>query len=76
MDLTLHVVSMLGASHSASVISANGRERMIALAAVGVGMTRPLLGAAIILRGNDRVLRELRRVFPRHRQVIERIRRI
>ena len=76
MDLTLHVVSMLDAGHSASVISANERERLIALAAVGVGMTRPLLGAAIILRGNDRGLRELRRVFPLHRQVIERIRRL
>lgn len=74
MDLTLHVVSMLDVGDSASVISANERERLIALAAVGVGMIRPLLGAAIILRGNDRVLRELRRVFPRHRRVIERVR--
>ncbi|PQV56089.1 TniQ protein [Defluviimonas denitrificans] len=76
MDLTLHVVSMLDVGRSASVISANERERLMALAAIGVGMTRPLLGAAIILRGNDRAVRELRRVFPRHRRVIERIRRL
>jgi hypothetical protein len=74
MALTLHVVSMLGVGHSAPVVSANERERLIALSAVDVGVTRPLLGAAIILRGNDRVLRELRRVFPRHRRVIERVR--
>jgi len=74
MGLTLHVVSTLDFGRAVSVISANERERLIALAAVGVGMTRPLLGAAIILRGNDRVLWELRRIFPQHRQVIERIR--
>ncbi|WP_375700398.1 TniQ family protein [Pseudophaeobacter sp. TrK17] len=76
MDLTLHVVSMQDFGRSASVISANERERLMALAAVGVGMSRPLLGAAIILRGNDRAVRELRRAFPRHRRVIERIRRL
>jgi hypothetical protein len=74
MGLTLHVVSTLDFGRSLSVISANERERLMALAAVGVGMSRPLLGAAIILRGNDWVLWELRRVFPQHRQVIERIR--
>lgn len=63
MALTLHVVSILGVGHSAPVVSANERERLMALAAIGVGMTRPLLGAAIILRGNDRVLRELRGSF-------------
>lgn len=46
---------------------------MLALAAVNVGTTRPLLGAAIILRGNDRAARELHRVFLQHRRVIERI---
>lgn len=76
IELTLHFVSMLGVGHSASVISANERERLMALAAVDVGTTRPLLGAAIILRGNDRAVRELRRVFPRHRLVIERVRRL
>ena len=73
MDLTLSVVSMPGVGNSASVISANERERFMALAAVGVGLTRPLLGAAIMLRGNGQVVRELRRVFPQHRRVIERI---
>ncbi|WP_223145489.1 hypothetical protein, partial [Aquicoccus porphyridii] len=45
-----------------------------ALAAVDIGTTRPLLGATIILRGNDRGARELRRAFPQHRRVIEQAR--
>ncbi len=58
MDLTLAIVSILGVGNSASVISTNELERLMALAAVGVGMTRPLLGAAIMLRGNGQVVRE------------------
>lgn len=64
-DMILHVMTVLGIGHLGSLTSGNERERLMALAAVGVGMTRPLLGAAIIVRGNDRVLRELRRVLPR-----------
>ena len=74
MDLTLHLMSVLRIGHQGSLISGKERERSAALAAVGVGMTRPLLGAAIILRGNDQAARELRRVFSQHRRVIERIR--
>lgn len=74
MDLTLHVVSMLDVGRSASVISANERERLIALTAVDVGMTRPLLSAAIILRRNGLAVREQRRAFPQHARMFERIR--
>ncbi|MBR9851948.1 MAG: hypothetical protein GYB27_21500 [Rhodobacteraceae bacterium] len=68
-------MSILGGGHSGSVISGNAHERLMALGAVCVGMTRPLLGTDIILRGDGRVDRELRRAFPQHRRVIERIRR-
>lgn len=51
MNLTLHVVSMLDVGRAASVISANEREKVDSARRVDVGMTRPLLGAAIILRG-------------------------
>jgi hypothetical protein len=74
IGLTLHVMTVLGIGHLGSLTSGNARERLMALAAVSVGTTRPLLGSAIILRGNDRVVRELRRAFPQHRQVIERVR--
>ena len=74
IGLTLHVMAVLGIGHLGSLTSGNERERLMALAAVGVGMTLPLLGAAIILRRVDPVSRELRRAFPQHRRVIERIR--
>ena len=76
IGLTLQVMSVLKIGHLWSLTSGSERERLLALAAVDVGTTRPLLGAAIILRGNNRGARELRRVFPQHRQVIERIRRL
>lgn len=74
IGLTLHVMTVLGIGHLGALTSGNERERLMALAAVNVGTTRPLLGAAITLRGNDRAARELRRVFTQHRRVIERIR--
>ena len=74
IDLTLHLMTVLGTGHLGSLTSRNEHERLLALPAVNVGTTRPLLGAAIILRGNDRAARELRRVFPQHRRAIERIR--
>ncbi|WP_336099175.1 TniQ family protein [Roseovarius sp. CH_XMU1461] len=74
IDLTLHLMTVLGTGHLGSLTSKNEHERLLALAAVNVGTTHPLLGAAIILRGNDGAAQELRRVFPQHRRVIERIR--
>ncbi|MGN7871144.1 TniQ family protein [Paracoccus sp. 22332] len=73
ISLTLHVMSVLKIGHLWSLTSGSERERLLALAAVGIGTTRPLLGAAIILRGNDRGARELRRAFPQHRRLIERV---
>ncbi|WP_157769936.1 TniQ family protein [Ruegeria profundi] len=74
ISLTLQVISVLKIGRLWSLTSGNKRERLMALAAVGIGTTRPLLGAAIILRGNDPAARELSRVFPEHREMIERIR--
>lgn len=76
ISMILQAMSVLKIGHLWSLKSGSDRERLLALAAVYVGMTYPLLGAGIILRGNDRGLRELRRVFPQHRRVIERIRRV
>ncbi|WP_299669864.1 TniQ family protein [uncultured Ruegeria sp.] len=74
ISLTLQVMSVLKIGRLWSLTSGNKRDRLLALAAVGIGTTRPLLGAAIILRGKDLAARELSRVFPEHRQMIERIR--
>ncbi len=76
IGMTLQVMSVLKIGHLWSLTSGNESERLLALAAVGIGTTRPLLGAAIILRGNDRGARELRRDFPQHSRAIERIRRL
>ncbi len=76
ISLTLHLMSVLEIGNLGALTSGNECERLMALSAIGVGMTRPILGAAVVLRGNDRVVRELRRVFPSHRQVVERIRKL
>ena len=73
ISLALQVMSVLKIGRLWSLTSGNKRERLLALAAVGIGTTRPLLAAAIILRENDRAVRELSRVLPQHRRVIERI---
>lgn len=74
VNLTVQVMSVLKIGHLWSLTSGNEHERLLALAAINVGMNRPVLGAAIILRGNNWAAQELRRVFPQHRRVIERIR--
>ncbi|WP_439123846.1 TniQ family protein [Marivita sp.] len=75
-DLTWHLMAVLKIGNLRALTSGNERERLMALAAVGVSVIRPILGAAIILRGNERVVFELRRDFPQHRRLIERIRRV
>lgn len=73
ISLTLQVMSVLKIGHPWSLTSGSERERLPALAAVGISTNRPLLGVAIILRGNHRGTRELRRAFPQHRRLIERV---
>lgn len=73
ISLTLQVMSVLKIGHPWSLTSGSERERLLALAAVGISTNRPLLGVAIILRGNHRATRELRRAFPQHRRLIERV---
>lgn len=74
VDLILHLLAVLEIGNPGSLTSGNGCERLMALTAVGVGETRPMVGAALILRGNDWAVRELRRAFPQHGRVIERMR--
>lgn len=76
ISFTLSILNMLGLAHTAQLTSRGQLERSAALAAVDVCTTLPLLGAAILLRGNDRAFWELRRVFPQHRRLIERVRRL
>lgn len=73
ISLTLHVMSVLKIGHPWSLTSGSEGERLLALAAVVISTNRPLLGVAIILRGNDWGARELRRAFPQHRRLIKRV---
>lgn len=71
---TLAVLKILGLEYPASFASRCQLQRSETLAAVHVCATRPLLGAAIIMCGNDRAFWELRRAFPQHRRLIEKVR--
>lgn len=73
IDLTLHILKTHELGYTTSLPSRGQLERFTALAAIDVCTTRPLLGAAILLRGNDRALRELRRTFPQHRRSIDNV---
>lgn len=73
VDLAVHLLSTLGLASCTPLTSGCQAQRLTALAAVGVGAARPLLGTAILLRGNDRVVWELRRAFPQQRRAIGRI---
>lgn len=70
---TFDVLKILGLEYAASFASRCQLQRSEALAAIDVCTTRPLLGAAILLCGNDKAFWELRRAFPLHRRVIARV---
>ncbi|WP_298938241.1 TniQ family protein [uncultured Ruegeria sp.] len=70
---TLAVLKIFGLEYPASFTSRCQLQRSEALAAVHVCATRPLLGAAVLMCGNDRAFWELRRAFPQHRQLIARV---
>jgi hypothetical protein len=71
---TFDVLKIVGLEYPASFASLCQLQRSEALAAVDVCTTRPFLGAAILMCGNDRAFWELRRAFPQHRRLIEKVR--
>lgn len=71
---TLAVLKLLGLEYPASFASRCQLQRSEALAAVDVCTSRPLLGAAILLCGNDKAYWEIRRAFLQHRRLIEKVR--
>lgn len=73
INRTLAVLKILGLEYPASFASRCQLQRSEALAAIDVCTTRPLLGAAILLRGNDKACWELRHAFPLHRRVLARV---
>jgi len=73
---TLALLKILGLEYPASFASRCQLQRSEALAAIDVCTTRPLLGAAVLMCGNDRAFWELHRAFPQHRPVIAKVRRL
>ena len=71
---TFDVLKIVGLEYPASFASLCQLQRSEALAAIDVCTTRPFLGAAILMCGNDRAFWELRRAFPQHRRLIEKVR--
>lgn len=71
---TFDVLKIVGFEYPASFTSRCQLQRSEALAVVHVRATRPLLGAAILMCGNERAFWELRRAFPQHRRLIEKMR--
>lgn len=76
IDLTLCLLKILGSAYTVPLTSRCQLERLAALAAVNVCSTRPFLGLAIFLRGNEQAFWEVRRAFPQHSRVIERVRQL
>ncbi|MFP7675554.1 TniQ family protein [Marivita sp. S0852] len=73
---TFAVLKILGLEYPASFASRYKLQRSEALAAIEVCTNRPLLGAAILMCGNDRAFWELRRAFPQHRRLMEKVRKL
>lgn len=71
---TFDVLKIVRLEYPASLTPRCQLQRSEALAAVHVCATRPLLGAAILMCGNDRAFWHLRRAFPQHRRLIEKVR--
>ena len=73
---TLCLLQVLELVYSVPLTSRCQLERSIALAAVDVCSARPLLGVAILLRGNEQAFWDLRRAFPQRRRLIEKVRKL
>jgi len=69
ISLTLQVMSVLKIGRLWSLTSGNKRERLLALAAVGIGTTRPLLGAAIRLAATRRTEEDMARIRRAYRSM-------
>lgn len=74
MDLTMQVVGVLehGLRHG-SIFSQNQHDRYSMLAALNVGMTRPLLAVAVALRNDPAAETSLRMAFSHRRKLLDRL---
>lgn len=76
-DLTLQVAAVLAPElRHGALFSQNRIDRFKALAAIDLGMTRPLLAAALMMKSNRVGETKLRIAFPHKRKLVDRLSRL
>ncbi len=74
MDLTLQASGVLAPElRHGALFSQNRIDRFKALAAINLGMTRPLLAVALLMKNDPTVERKLRAAFPHRRKLVDRL---
>lgn len=74
MNLTLQVAAVLAPElRHGALLSQNRIDRFKALAAINLGMTRPLLAVALLMKNDPTVERKLRAAFPHRRKLVDRL---
>ncbi len=77
MDLTLQVAGVLAPEpRHGALFSQNRIDRFKTLAAINLGMTRPLLAAALTMKSDRVGETKLRIAFPHKRKVVDRLARL
>jgi len=77
MDLTLQVAGVIAPELRHGALFSQGRlDRFKALAAIDIGMTRPLLAVALLTKNDPTVERGFRAVFPHKRKLVNRLARL
>lgn len=77
MDLTLQVAAVLAPElRLGALFSQNRIDRFKALAAINLGMTRPLLAAALTMKSDRVGETKLRIAFPHKRKLVDRLARL
>lgn len=77
MDLTLQVAGVLAPELRHGALFSLGRlDRYTMLAAINLGMTRPLLVVALVMNNDLAVKRRFRAAFPHKRKLVDRLARL
>lgn len=74
MDLTLQASGVLAPElRHGALFSQNRIDRFKALAAIDIGMTRPLLAVALVMKNDPTLERRFRAAFPHRRKLVDRL---
>ncbi|MCX7561443.1 hypothetical protein OS190_17905 [Sulfitobacter sp. F26204] len=74
MDLTLQASGVLAPElRHGALFSQNRIDRFKALATIDIGMTRPLLAIALLMKNDPTLERRFRAAFPHRRKLVDRL---